>query len=153
MDTIDLVVLCPEMPELAICASWRAEAFGVLKASPEQELLALRAFTADQRSQVALVARHNGRAAGTCLLVPSEIDPNHAVTPWLAGLYVEPAHRRHGVGAALVHGIQRAALQRGHRRLFLYTHTAVGFYQSLGWTIADRTDWNGRDTALMAIDL
>ncbi|MFT3941695.1 GNAT family N-acetyltransferase [Rhodopseudomonas sp.] len=108
---------------------------------------------ADPSDQVALMAMQDDEPAGTALLVRSEIAPVHDVTPWLAGLYVAPAHRRHGVGAALVGAIEDQARQRGHRRLFLYTTDAADYYQRMGWSIVDRTRWNGADTVLMAIDL
>lgn len=149
----DIIALTPGAPEFEICARWRAESFDVLATDAVAELRSLEAFVADHTHQVALVAKRNGAVAGTCLLVPSEIDPVHDVSPWLAGLYVAPAHRRAGVGEALVRAIEREARSRQYSRLFLYTTGAVGFYQRLGWTIVDRTIWKGYETALTAIDL
>lgn len=153
MSTIRIIVLAPGMNELAVCARWRADTFSVLNASAADELASLAAFVADPSDQVGLMAMHDDEPAGTALLVRSEIAPVHDVTPWLAGLYVAPAHRRHGVGAALVRAIEDQARQRGHHRLFLYTTGASDYYQRLGWSIVDRTRWNGADTVLMAIDL
>jgi GNAT superfamily N-acetyltransferase len=62
---------------------------------------------------------------GTCLLAESEIEPNHDVSPWLAGLFVVPEHRRKGAGAVLVRAIEDQARQRGFSRLYLYTTVAV----------------------------
>jgi predicted N-acetyltransferase YhbS len=153
MTDIRILTLAPGAPELEICARWRAESFAVLATDVGRERRSLDAFVADRTQQVALVARRSGEAAGTCLLVPSEIEPVHTVSPWLAGLYVAPEHRRYGVGEALVRAIEQEARHRGHPRLFLYTTDAAGFYQRLGWTIIDRTSWKGFDTALMAIAL
>ena len=89
----------------------------------------------------------------TCLLVESEIEPNHDVSPWLAGLFVVPERRRKGAGAVLVRAIEDQARQRGFSRLYLYTSDAVGFYERLGWELLDRTNWKGFDTALMVRDL
>lgn len=153
MSTVSIIVLASGMAELEVCARWRAETFPVLNAGAADELASLQAFVADPTDQVALLAMHDGEPAGTALLVRSEIAPVHNVTPWLAGLYVAAAHRRYGVGAALVRAIEDQARQRGHRRLFLYTTDAADYYQRLGWGIVDRTRWNGGDTVLMAIDL
>lgn len=153
MSTVPIIVLASGMAELEVCARWRAETFSVLNASAADELASLQAFVADPTDQVALMAMHDGQPAGIALLARSEIAPVHDVTPWLAGLYVAPAHRRHGVGAALVRAIEGQARQRGHHRLFLYTTDAADYYQRLGWSIVDRTRWNGADTVLMAIDL
>lgn len=150
MPRIEIIVLQPSSPEIAICAQWRVQAFAeVLGTSVEAEHRLLQTFTSDRRGQVALVARSNGVPAGTCLLVQSELEPCHPVSPWLAGLYVAPEHRRQGVGRALVGAIADQARQRRYRRLYLYTDNAVGYYEQLGWRVIDRIDWKGFPTALM----
>ena len=153
MTSIQTIVVEPGTPELAICARWRAAAFSVLQASFEEELRSLELFASDQTHGVALVAKVDGEPIGTCLLVGSEIEPNHDVSPWLAGLFVVPERRRKGAGAILVRAIEDQARQRGFSRLYLYTTDAVGFYARLGWSVLDRTNWRGLDTALMVRDL
>ena len=110
-------------------------------------------FASDQSRGAALVAKADGEPVGMCLLVESEIEPNHDVSPWLAGLFVVPEHRRKGAGATLVRAIEDEARQREFSRLYLYTSDAVGFYKSLGWEVLDRTNWKGLDTALMVRNL
>ena len=153
MTSIKTFIVEPRAPELAICARWRASAFSVLKASFEQELRSLELFASDQSHGVALVAKADGEPVGTCLLAESEIEPNHDVSPWLAGLFVVPEYRGKGVGAALVRAIEDQARQRELSRVYLYTTHAVGFYKRLGWKVMDRTNWQGFDTALMVRDL
>ena len=153
MTSIKTFIVEPRTPELAICARWRASAFSVLKASFEQELRSLELFASDQSHGVALVAKADGEPVGTCLLAESEIEPNHDVSPWLAGLFVVPEYRRKGVGAASVRAIEDQARQRELSRVYLYTTHAVGFYKRLGWKVMDRTNWQGFDTALMVRDL
>src|SRR6516225_933952 len=153
MTIIQTFIVEPSTPELAICARWRANAFSVLQASFEQELRSMELFASDRGRGVALVAKADGESIGTCLLVESEIEPNHDVSPWLAGLFVAPEHRRKGAGAVLVRAIEDRARQRGFSRLYLYTTGAVGFYARLGWSVLDRTNWRGLDTALMVRDL
>jgi predicted N-acetyltransferase YhbS len=151
---IETFVLHPSSPELFTCAKWRAEAFAdVLGKDVGGEQKSLEAFTSDQTEQVALVAKLDGILAGTCLLVRSEPEPCHSVSPWLAGLYVTPEHRRQGVGRMLVKAIEDQARQRGSRRLFLYTRGAVNYYERLGWSTIDQTDWKGFPTALMVREL
>ena len=153
MAHIRTFIMEPRTPELAICARWRANAFSVLNTSFEQELRSLELFASDQSHGVALVAKVDGEPIGTCLLVESEIEPNHDVSPWLAGLFIVPEHRRKGAGAKLVRAIEDQARQRGFSRLYLYTTEVVGFYARLGWLVLDRTNWKGLDTALMVRDL
>ena len=153
MADIRTFIVEPRTPELAICARWRANTFSLLKASFEQELRSLELFASDQSHGLALVAKADGEPIGTCLLVESEIEPNHDLSPWLAGLFVVPEHRRKGAGAVLVRAIEDQARQRGFLRLHLYTTEAVGFYARLGWSVLDHTNWKGFDTALMVRDL
>ena len=153
MTIIQTFIVEPGTPELAICARWRANAFSVLQASFEQELRSMELFASDQGRGVAQVAKADGEPIGTCLLAESEIEPNHDVSPWLAGLFVVPERRRKGAGAVLVRAIEDQARQRGFSRLYLYTSDAVGFYERLGWKVLDRTNWKGFDTALMVRDL
>ena len=153
MAYIETFTVKPGTPELAICARWRAETFSVLEASFEQELKSLELFTSDLALGVALVAKLGEEPIGTCLLVESEIEPNHDVSPWLAGLFVVPGRRRRGAGAILVHAIEDQARARGVSRLHLYTTAAAGFYSRLGWVVLDRTNWKGFDTAFMAREL
>ena len=130
------------------------EAFSdVLERSVEAEQASLQALVSDQREQVALVAKIDGVLAGVCLLVRSELEPCHPVSPWLAGLYVAPEHRCRGVGRALVRAIEYQARQRGHRRVHLYTDGAVPYYERLGWSTIDRIEWKGTPTVLMAREL
>ena len=153
MSIVETFIVEPGTPELALCARWRAKAFSVLEASFEKELRSLELFASDQSHGVALIAKADGEPVGTCLLAESEIEPNHDVSPWLAGLFVAPEHRRKGAGAVLVRAIEDQARQRGFSRLYLYTTEAVEFYARLGWTVVDHTNWKGFDTALMVRDL
>ena len=153
MADIRTFIVEPRTPELAICARWRANAFSVLEVSFEQELRSLELFAQDQSRGVAVVAKLDDEPIGTCLLVESEIEPNHDVSPWLAGLFVVPEHRRRGAGAVLVRAIEDQARQRGFSRIYLYTTDAAGFYARLGWSVLDLTRWRGMDAALMVREL
>ena len=153
MTNIQTFIVEPGTPELAMCARWRVDVFSVLQASFEQELKSMELFASDRSRGVALIAKADGEPVGTCLLVESEIEPNHDVSPWLAGLFVVPEHRRKGAGAALVREIEDQARKREFSRLYLYTTDAVGFYARLGWEVLDRTNWKGFETALMVRDL
>jgi predicted N-acetyltransferase YhbS len=154
MPRIETFVLQPSSPEISACAKWRVEAFGdVLETGVEAETNSLEALASDQSAQVALVAKLDGVLAGTCLLVRSELEPCHPVSPWLAGLYVAPEHRGHGIGTALVTAIEDQARLRGNRRLYLYTDSAIKYYERLGWSAIDQIDWRGFQTTLMAREL
>lgn len=151
MSIIQTRVLGPSDAEVSVCARWRAGEFAdVLGTSVAEEEQALRKLATDQSQQAALMATYDGHPAGTCLLVTSEIDPLHDVSPWLAGLYVAPEFRGLGVGRILAGAIEEQARLRGISRIYLYTDDGeVPYYQKLRWNVLDRTDWKGFPTNLM----
>ena len=129
MASIQVKALNPSDPEISIYARWRVGEFAeVLGTSIEEEEQALKALAADQSRQVALVAICDGRPAGTCLLVTSEIDPAHNVSPWLAGLYVATEFRHLGVGRTLAQEIEEQARLRGVSNIYLYTDDSESSY-------------------------
>jgi GNAT superfamily N-acetyltransferase len=151
MANIQTVILRPGAPEIALCARWRIDAFGdVLEHSIVEEICALETLAANPAHQAILIATCGGVPAGTCLLVPEELEPCHPVSPWLAGLYVVPEYRRLGIGKRLVRAVEEQTRERGHPRLFLYTDDETkAYYQSLSWRVMDRVLWKDYPTLLM----
>ncbi|MDQ0510978.1 GNAT family N-acetyltransferase [Ancylobacter amanitiformis] len=81
------------------------------------------------------VAHRGAEFLGTVALIESDIKDRPGLTPWLAALWVEPAARRQGIGAALVRHATRAAFAAGHARLHLCaTAQNAPSYQRLGWS-------------------
>ena len=72
-------------------------------------------------------------------------------SPWLASLYVTPAARGRGLGAALVHAAVARADAEGIPELFLFTPDHRAFYQHLGWRPLARTALRGTGVDLMCI--
>jgi GNAT superfamily N-acetyltransferase len=153
--TVHIFPLTPVSPELALCAQWRIDAFGdVLAANLQDEISSLEHVAAHQVEQTVLFATCDGAPAGTCLLVPKELEPCHAMLPWLAGLYVAPEYRHRGVGRCLVRAIESEAWQRGNAQLFLYTDNETkAYYQALGWRAEEQIMWKDHPTLLMVRDL
>ncbi|WJI16334.1 GNAT family N-acetyltransferase [Pseudoxanthomonas winnipegensis] len=84
----------------------------------------------------------------------AEDDPRLAAyTPWLASLYVRPAARARGVGAALVRHCVAAAAALGVARLHLYCEPArVPYYARLGWTRLDHLPLGAMQVVVMTIE-
>jgi predicted N-acetyltransferase YhbS len=140
---------------IATVARWRHEEwlheFGFTLAGAERQLVEL--LEQNPPDEFSLLARLDGRPVGTCLLVTEELDQQHQVSPWLAGLYVAPEYRGRGIGAALVRGIEERAGKMGVPRVHLYTGSAEPFYAKLGWQVIDRFDWDGDPSVFMSVDL
>lgn len=99
------------------------------------------------------VARIDTKLAGSVLFVRHELEPAHALTPWLAGLVVAENFRGQGIGAALVRAVEAHARAVGANRLHLYTWEARNFYATLGWQAVETIVQDGEPMLLMVREL
>ena len=147
----------PDTPEAELAARWRYEAFFADGSDTfENSRSALLDFLRQQDGyEIGLLAECDGRPAGLCLFVREEVEPNPRpdLTPWLAALYVAPAFRARGTGAALVRAIEDHARAVGTKTLYLYTSEAEPFYAGIGWKVRERFTQNSEAFALMAREL
>ena len=79
------------------------------------------------------------RPLGCARLVACDLATRAELSPWLAGVFVAPAHRGRGVGAALVGRVIEEARVLGFPRLYLYTPGPGILYTRLGWMVRERT--------------
>jgi predicted N-acetyltransferase YhbS len=70
---------------------------------------------------------------------------------WLASLYVLPAHRGRGLGAALVRALVVHAAALRIERLWLFTPAQAPFYARLGWQAAGSATLRGTPVSVMTI--
>ncbi len=94
-----------------------------------------------------------GALAGSAMLVENDMHTRPDLTPWLAGVYVVPAHRGRGYASALVTRIEAEASAAGVERLYLYTPNAMALYGRLGWTEEERCEYRGQQVAIMSTRL
>jgi N-acetylglutamate synthase-like GNAT family acetyltransferase len=87
---------------------------------------------------------------GSAMLVAHDMDTRMDISPWLAGVFVDPHHRRHGVGAALVQRIIDEATGLGVEQLYLYTPSTEHFNSCLGWSLIEHTSYRGTEVAVMS---
>lgn len=86
-----------------------------------------------------LAAEIDGAFAGTVSLIACDEPERGDLAPWLAALWVVPAHRRSGLGAALVSEIERRAAALHITRLYLSARPGIApFYEKHGWQAIDR---------------
>jgi GNAT superfamily N-acetyltransferase len=97
----------------------------------------------------AFMAVRRGEPVGIVNLIPCNLPPRCDLTPWLAGLYVHPRHRRRGFGSALVRFCEREARRLEHPFLYLYTRHAEAFYERLGWLTIDTVMWEADTVVVM----
>ena len=94
------------------------------------------------KESVILLAQQDAAAVGFAQLYPSFSSTRAARIYVLNDLYVEPSHRKAGVGRLLLHAAAGYAQQQKAIRLTLSTaHTNVPaqrLYESLGWKLDEK---------------
>ena len=155
----DQVQLLADHPDaIDVVARWHFEEWGD---GPEAEGLErgrrrLVSWATEGGVPCAYVAVVAGEVCGSAALVDHDMsDPpsgTEHLRPWLSGVYVEPGHRKTGLGPALVAAVEDAARSLGRSRLFLYTApvTARKFYAPMGWEMLLSPCYEGREVAVMA---
>jgi predicted N-acetyltransferase YhbS len=99
---------------------------------------------------VTFVASSATELLGSAMLIHHEMDTHPQFTPWLAGVFVAPAHWGHGIGRALAEHVVREAAARGYSTVYLFTPSASDFFSHLGWSIVEQTQYKGADVVIMS---
>ncbi|KAB2962341.1 MAG: GNAT family N-acetyltransferase [Zoogloea sp.] len=94
---------------------------------------------ARQESEVLMACDEDGWILGFCQLFPTFCSVEAKPIFSLYDLFVQPAHRRSGVGRALLLAAEELARERGKARMDLTTARsnlkAQALYESLGWEL------------------
>ncbi len=90
-----------------------------------------------------LIAHDQHQFLGTVTLVKSDMSKRPQYTPWLASLWISPAHRGKGIGARLVNELEELACSSEITQLYLFAKLSLrSFYEQLGWQCIEE-DVNG----------
>jgi len=136
-------------------ARWHWEQWGHAAPGSSVEMWAehLRRCTNHDRLPTTYIALDGTELCGTVLLVNHDMSTHRELSPWVAGVFVAPAHRRKGIASALVrHAVQQAVLM-GIARLYLYTESARKLYEKLGWRAIADDHYEGQPVTIMALDI
>jgi GNAT superfamily N-acetyltransferase len=140
-----------EQPEMApLVAGWLLDAFGH-PGSPTVE--AMTAMLLPPRVGETFVLFEGDVPVGTASLAQKDLASRPDLTPWLAGLVVQPAFRGRGYATALVQRVEASARAASVPTLWLYTWTAASLYARLGWQRVGLEQDKGVDVVLMRHDL
>jgi GNAT superfamily N-acetyltransferase len=126
--------------------------FGLIRELAEYEKLAhkvagdpetLRRSLFEQRAAEALVLELDGEPVGYAIFFTTFSTFECRSGIWLEDVYVQPAHRRAGIGRAVMEHLAALALERGHIRFewcaLDWNEPALEFYKGLGATRLE--DW------------
>jgi GNAT superfamily N-acetyltransferase len=110
-------------------------------------------LVAENGFEQAYVLLDGGVPAAMASLVRSDLDERPDLTPWLAGVYVDPPFRGLGHAARVVRRVEQQSLAQGEAVLWLYTATAPGLYRKLGWRDREAITLPRESILLMRRDL
>lgn len=112
--------------------SWDEEAINI-----KVEKLKKKANTRDL--PILFVSKDGDRLVGTAGLFKEDLDGREDLSPWLGGVYVKEEYRNKGFATEMINRVLELAKDLGYKRLYLYTESASGLYQKLGWTFMEDT--------------
>jgi len=143
------IVAVSDRPELApIVAAWLVNAFGYPGSRTQEQMTAL-ILAPPRGPEESFVLFDQDRPVGTASLSHDDLASRGDLTPWLAGVFVEPASRGQGYASALVRQVEAYALNASVPTLWLYTWTAEPLYTRLGWQRVGLEKNRGQDVVLM----
>jgi GNAT superfamily N-acetyltransferase len=136
-------------------AQWHQAQFGYLspQTTVEQRAERLQAHLGGKGIPTTFVALVGGRLAGSASLIAEDMSSRPDLSPWLASLYVDPAHRKRGLGTALVRQVVQEAQGLGIATLYLYTPDQEAFYARRGWSTMEHALYRGYWVTVMSFDI
>ena len=148
------IVAVSDRPDLApLVARWRVDAFFNTSGDWTVEDMTARILAPPEGPKETFVLFDGDQPAGTAGLVRTDLESRPDLTPWLAGVFVEPAFRGRGHASALVRRVEAFALAASVPVLWLHTETAESLYASLGWQRVGLEQDRGHEVVLMRRDL
>jgi predicted N-acetyltransferase YhbS len=140
---------------LARLAAWHHAEWGFLHPGGTATEVAeeLRGHLEPGRIPTTFVALLGQEVVGSASLVEDDLPERPDLGPWLASLYVAPAHRRQGIGAALAERVVEEAARLGVPTLYLFTFDQEDYYAGLGWQRRDLETCQGHPVVVMTRDL
>ena len=147
---VHAIVAVSDRPELApIVAGWLVAEFGTPGGRSVEELTA-RIVAPPNGPEASFVLFDQDKPVGTASLSHDDLASRRDLTPWLAGVFVEPAFRRRGHASALVRHVEAFASAASVSTLWLYTWTAESLYARLGWRREGLETDKGTEVVLMS---
>jgi GNAT superfamily N-acetyltransferase len=148
------IVPVSEQPELAaLVAKWRVSAFFDCSGGYTVEKMTALILASPVGPKETFVLFDDDRPVGTAGLMRSDLESRPDLTPWLGGLFIEPAFRGRGHATALVKQVEDFARAAQVPVLWLYTLHAERLYLRLGWQYAGVEQEEGHDVLLMRREL
>ena len=148
------IINLADAPEhIPTIAAWHQAQWGYLNpgGTLESRIERMQRFLKGAAIPAMYICVDGKHLVGTAALVESDMDSHPELSPWLASVYVNPAYRKRGVGAALVKHVVKQASANGYSLLYLFTPDQAKFYRELGWEFIAQESYRGGEATLMKI--
>jgi GNAT superfamily N-acetyltransferase len=143
------IVAVSDRPDLApIVAAWLVGAFGYPGGRTPEQVTA-RILAPPRGPEETFVLLDQDRPVATASLAHDDLAARRDLTPWLAGVFVEPDWRGRGYATELVRRVETFASAASVPILWLYTWTAEPLYARLGWQRVGLEQDRGQEVVLM----
>jgi GNAT superfamily N-acetyltransferase len=143
------IVAVSDRPGLALLVGgWLVGAFGRPGGRTVEEMTALILAPPVGPEETFVLFDRDG-PAGTASLAHADLDAWPDLTPWLAGVLVQPAFRGRGYATVLVGRMEAFATAASVPVLWLCTAAAGPLYARLGWRRAGLERDGGKEVVLM----
>lgn len=136
-----------------LAARWRVNAFFDYPGGYTVEEMAALILAPSNGPNEIFVLFDGDQPVGTAGLMHGDLESRPDLTPWLGGVYVEPAFRGLGHATTLVRCVEACARAASVPLLWLYTSGAEGLYRQLGWQSVGIEQENGHAVTLMRREL
>lgn len=152
MKIINLAEAPQHIPRIA---QWHHAEWGYLNpgATADDRIEKMQRYLKGSKIPAMYIALEGMELLGTAALVESDMDSHPELTPWLASVFVNPAYRKRGIGAALVNKVAEVSAHQGITALYLFTPDQEHFYARLGWQFIAQESYRGGNATLMKIQL
>ena len=135
-------------------ATWHHGAWGHLTGrSVEIRAQELQRQVGSRQVPLTVVAWLGGVPVGAASLLAEDMHTHRDLTPWLASVFVDAAHRRRGIGERLCRRIVEEARRLGLPRLYLFTEDQAPFYARMGWLHMAEEAYRGERVTLMRMEV
>jgi len=139
---------------LTTLAQWHQKEWSYLNPgeSIEQRITRMQHYLNDNFIPSTYIAKDTG-LLGSAAIVEKDMETTPQLSPWLASVFVAPAHRQNSVATKLILHIVTQAKNKGIQTLYLYTPDKTDFYQKLGWKNLSTVQYHGHQVTIMQLAL
>ncbi|MEM7530596.1 MAG: GNAT family N-acetyltransferase [Chloroflexota bacterium] len=152
---MNIVYLADHPHHIPTVARWHHAAWGHLRHDDtlERRIKRLQGNMGHHEIPTVLIAIEGDAVLGSSSLIPHDMDTRLDLTPWLASVYTDEAHRGRGVGSAIVQRVMDEAKKLGVETLYLMTPDRQTFYERLGWVRVEDVEYLDEMVTIMQVSL